>query len=144
MRLILISIELIWLLYFISLNIATYAVTSTTSLNDRAMRQDIFNLGTHGVIFVAAIHAGDKCAPWLAALYGYELFRDVMNGINISVYSPLWTFQRELWYAAVVLVWYQVFATFVALMICLVQMLNGGGGGKSAKIKSRIPITTAK
>jgi hypothetical protein len=137
MRLILISIELIWLLYFISLNIATYAVTNTSLPDDRAMRQDIFNLGTHGVIFVAAIHNGEKCAPWLAALYGYELFRDIMNGINISIYSQLATLQRELWYAAMVLVWYQTGGTFVALMVCFVKLLNGN----STNIKMRIPIT---
>ena len=139
MRLILITLELIWLLYFISLNIATYAVTST-SLSDRAMRQDIFNLGTHGVVFVAAIHNGEKCAPWLLALYGYELFRDIMNGINISIYSQLATLQRELWYAAMVLVWYQTGGTFIALMVCLVKLLNGGSGG-TATIKVRMPMT---
>jgi hypothetical protein len=139
MRLVIISIELLWLLYFISLNIATYAVT-TASFSDRAMRQDIFNLGTHGVVFVAAIHNGEKCAPWLVALYGYELFRDIMNGINISIYSQLATLQRELWYAAMVLVWYQTGGTFISLMVCLVKLLNGGGGGGTT-IKVRMPTT---
>ncbi|MBX9636216.1 MAG: hypothetical protein K2Q45_01540 [Nitrosomonas sp.] len=123
MRLVILFIEITWLIYFVCLNIVSYSVLGSLSLNDRAMRQDIFNLGSHGVVLVAAVHNhSGKSSSWLSVLLGYELFRDVMNGINIAALSPLSLFQREIWIAANVLVWYQVLGTTLAFLLCLSKM----------------------
>lgn len=124
MRIILIVAEILWLLYFVAFNIVMFALTDT-SLLARAARQDIFNLGTHISILLATIHG--KCAPWLAVLYLFELYRDVMNGINISLFSPLsFTPQyHEMWIAALVLVWYQAIASLVGLVVCLLNIKSG-------------------
>ena len=117
MHLSLVLLETLWLLYYVSLNIATYAITDI-SIVERAVRQDVFNLGTHISIVLAAIFCKDSSPSWLFVLYAFELFRDVMNGINLQHFSPLQAYNHDLWIASLVLVWYQVATTVVGFAVC--------------------------
>ena len=116
----LIFCEVLWLLYYISINIATYTIANDgTVLIERAVRQDVFNLGTHISVFLVTIHG--KCAPWMMVLIGFELFRDVMNAVNLQIFSPLQSFNKDLWTGVLVLAWYQVALSVAGIVACLLQ-----------------------
>lgn len=115
----LIVLEVIWLLYYVSINIATYAITDI-SVIERAVRQDVFNLGTHISIVLAAIFCEHSTA-WLFVLYGFELFRDVMNAVNLQHFSPLQSYNNGLWIGALVLAWYQVSTTIIGMCVCFLS-----------------------
>lgn len=115
----LIVLEVIWLLYYASINIVTYAITDI-SVVERAVRQDVFNLGTHISIVLAAIFC-EHSSTWLFVLYGFELFRDVMNAVNLQRFSPLQSYNNGLWIAALVLAWYQVSTTLVGMCVCFLS-----------------------
>lgn len=116
----LVLFEVIWLLYYISINIATYAIANNgTLIIERAVRQDVFNLGTHISVFLVTIHG--KCAPWMMVLIGFELFRDVINAVNLQIFSPLQSFNNDLWVGVLVLAWYQVALSLAGIVACLLQ-----------------------
>lgn len=120
MHALLIFCEVLWLLYFISINIATYAIANDgTVIIERAVRQDVFNLGTHISVFLVTIHG--KCATWMTILLGFELFRDAMNAVNLQIFSPLQTFNSDLWIGVLVLAWYQTVLSLVGMAACLWQ-----------------------
>jgi hypothetical protein len=115
----LIFLEVLWLFYYASVNIAAYALTDN-SLLARAVRQDVFALGTHIAIVLVTIHG--KCGvPWLILLYLFELFRDVLNAVNIQIYTPLQAYNHDLWIAVAVLGWFQVGTTILGMCHCLMQ-----------------------
>lgn len=132
MHTLLIVAEVIWLVYYASINIATFIVANGSLVIERSVRQDVFALGTHVGIVLATIHG--KCGtPWLAVLYGFELFRDVLNAVNIQIYTPLQAFNQNLWIAVLILAWFQVVTTFIGMCFCLVQF-NG-----VIAIKTKVP-----
>jgi len=117
MNSLLIFFEILWLLYFVSINIATYAIASDgTVIIERAVRQDVFNLGTHIPVLLVTIHG--KCAPWMLILIGFEMFRDMMNAVNLQIFSPLKAFNYDLWVGAIVLGWYQTALSLVGFVYC--------------------------
>lgn len=127
----LLALELLWTCFFAGVTIAAYSISDGSAVA-RAVRQDIAPLGTHIAVTLVVFYG--RCGTlWPLLLFAFELFRDVMNGVNIQVFSPLRTYNHGLWVAAVILVWYQVGLSFVGMAVCAVDYSTRRDAGVCVK-----------
>lgn len=112
-----IGMEFAWIAYYLGVNIAVYVQTnSIADPTGRAIRQDVFGLGTHiGVLIAncAFVRTGNR---WVFIVFIFESIRDGINLANVGWYSQLSSL-HSLWVAVFVLAWYQVVSSFVSLLV---------------------------
>ena len=108
----LLGLDVIWLLFYASITIAIYATPSSTVDN----RVVVFRLGTHiatTLSLMYIIYQRKYYRHPLVLVFAFETFRDVINTIEIGVFSNI---QGGLYVAAIVCGSLQTFVSFFALI----------------------------
>jgi hypothetical protein len=85
---VLLGLDIIWLLFYVSITIAIYATPSAT-VDTRAV---IFRLGTHigtTLSLMYIIYQKKLYRNPVALVFAFETFRDVINTIEIGVFSNI-------------------------------------------------------
>ena len=123
---VLIWAHVLWVLYYGGINIAGYCVSNTFSDAQvaKSVRQDLFGLGTHVVVFVALLQvyfdSKHQWQPWVLFIMVFECIRDTLNAVEITWYS-LVSQNGGMLVAAAVLVWYQFALSVLAAAAWLVS-----------------------
>jgi hypothetical protein len=125
-------LQLAWVAYFVAVNIAGYAVAGVS----QSSRQDLIGLGTHIITVITVVHFAVKAprpaAPatlkWRVAplIFAFECVRDTFN--DMTWYTTLLAENANggLAVAAIVLAWYQLTLSVVALFFFLLSRPEKG------------------
>jgi hypothetical protein len=123
-------LQLVWVAYFVAVNIAGYAVAGVS----QSSRQDLIGLGTHFITVITVVHfaaasptqsSAAEALKWRVAplIFAFECVRDTFNAIDMTWYTTLLTETANggggLAVAAIVLSWYQLALSVVALFFFL-------------------------
>jgi hypothetical protein len=115
---VLLFFECIWMIYYASVNIAGYSISSV----NKTSRQDIFALGSH-IATVVAVAAGAHNVSfriWIPLVFVFETLRDSLNMVNITWFSALQQQCYGLWIAACLLSWFQIVLDVSGLIVFIV------------------------
>lgn len=108
----LLGLDIIWLLFYVSITIAIYATPSATV----DMRVVVFRLGTHIATTLSLMYVIYQRKIYrnpLALVFAFETFRDVINTIEIGVFSNI---QGGLYVASLVCGSLQTMVSFFSLI----------------------------
>jgi hypothetical protein len=135
---ILAGLQLVWVVYFVALNIAGYAVAGVS----QSSRQDLIGLGTHIITVITVVHfaAAPKSSElkwrWAPLIFAFECARDAFNAIDMTWYTTLLMENvggGGLAVAAIVLAWYQLTLSVVALLFFLLVRPEKGSDDYDAE-----------
>lgn len=111
----LLVLECLWLLLFIVVSSLAFGLTPETT-EGHTMRTDIFAFRSHvflGATILAALKGSKEFIRWLFPLFLYQIFVDVVNLVQVVVYSGLRNVEN-LWPLAITVGAYQCFVSLLA------------------------------